>query len=60
MKKYKIKNIIGTFGYILDKEIEANDEYEAYEMILKDLADNLDCYVDIDLEESGGEHYENI
>ena len=51
MKKYRIENIIGTFGIFLDDEIEATSYIDAIECIMNEIIDNIGNYIDIELEE---------
>ena len=50
MKKYRIEDIIGSFGLFLDEEIEAEDSIDAKEQILMEICDNIGNYIDIELE----------
>lgn len=51
MTKYRVTNVVGYFGLFVDDEIEAEDEIEARELIMNEIMDNIDNYVDIELEE---------
>lgn len=50
MKKYKVIDIIGSFGLFLDEEIEAENSIEAREQIMDEIIDNIGNYIDIELE----------
>lgn len=50
MKKYKVIDIIGSFGLFLDEEIEAENIIEAREQIMDEIIDNIGNYIDIELE----------
>lgn len=51
MKTYRVVDIFGTFGFLLDEEVEAMDETEAKEYILNEILDDIGNYIDIDVEE---------
>ena len=51
MKKFKVTEIIGSFGIFIDDEIEAEDEIDAKEEILNEIMDNIGNYIDIEVEE---------
>lgn len=51
MAKYRIEDIITSFGLFLDDEIEAEDEYDAKEQIMNEIMDNIGNYIDIEVEE---------
>ena len=51
MKKFKVVDIIGSFGIFLDEEVEADSEFEAMEIVFNEIDDNLGNYIDIELEE---------
>ena len=50
MKRYKVIDIIGSFGLFLDEEIEAANSIEASEQIMDEIIDNIGNYIDIELE----------
>lgn len=50
MKRYKVIDIIGSFGLFLDEEIEAENSIEASEQIMDEIIDNIGNYIDIELE----------
>ena len=50
MKRYKVIDIIGSFGLFLDEEIEAENSIEAQEQIMYEIIDNIGNYIDIELE----------
>ena len=54
MKKYKVDDIICSFGIFLDEEVEANSQSEAQEMVLYEIIDNIGNYIDIVLEKIEG------
>lgn len=51
MKKYRVYDILTSFGMFIDDEIEAEDECDAKEYIMNEIIDNIGNYVDIELEE---------
>ena len=51
MKKYRVYDILTSFGMFLDEEIEAEDECDAKEYIMNEIIDNIGNYIDIELEE---------
>ena len=51
MKKYRVEDIMTSFGLFLDDEIEAEDETDAKEYIMNEIMDNIGNYIDIELEE---------
>lgn len=51
MKKFRIIDIVPSFGIFIDDEYEAEDEHEALDMIFNEIIDNIGNYVDIDVEE---------
>ena len=51
MKKFRITDIVTSFGIFIDDEYEAEDEYEALDMIFNEIIDNIGNYIDIDVEE---------
>lgn len=51
MKKYRVYDILTSFGMFIDDEIEAKDECDAKEYIMNEIIDNIGNYVDIELEE---------
>ena len=51
MKKFKVKDIIGSFGIFLDEEIEAENEFDAQDQVFNEIYDDLGNYIDIELEE---------
>lgn len=53
MKKYKVVNIIGSFGILLDEELEADNETEAREEIFNKIYNNISIFIGIELEEIG-------
>lgn len=50
MKKYRVDDIICSFGIFLDEEVEAESQSEAQEIVLNEIYDNLGNYIDIVLE----------
>ena len=54
MKKYKVEDIICSFGLFLDEEVEANSYSEASEEIMNEIIDNIGTYIDTELEEIEG------
>ena len=54
MKKYRVEDIICSFGIFLDEEVEANSYSEASEEIMNEIIDNIGNYIDIELEEIDG------
>lgn len=50
MKKYRVEDILTSFGIFLDEEIEAEDEIDAKEQILNEIMDNICNYIEIELE----------
>lgn len=50
MKKYRVEDIITSFGIFLDEEVEAESETEAKEEVLYEIMDNIGNYIDIELE----------
>lgn len=50
MKKYRVDDIICSFGIFLDDEVEAENQIEAQEIILNEIIDNIGNYIDIILE----------
>lgn len=50
MKRYRVEDIITSFGIFLDDEIEAKNETEAKEEVLNEIIDNIGNYIDIELE----------
>lgn len=50
MKKYRVDDIICSFGIFLDEEVEADSQSEAQEIVLNEIMDNIGNYIDIDLE----------
>lgn len=51
MKKYRVEDIIGSFGIFLDDEIEAENYSEAVEEVMNEIIDNIGNYIEIELEE---------
>lgn len=51
MKKYRVEDILCSFGIFLDDEIEAEDEIDAKESVMNEIIDNIGNYIDIELEE---------
>jgi hypothetical protein len=51
MKKFRIIDIVPSFGIFIDDEYEAENEYEALDMIFNEIIDNIGNYIDIDVEE---------
>ena len=51
MKKYRVYDILTSFGMFIDDEIEAEDECDAKEQIMNEIMDNIGNYIDIELEE---------
>lgn len=50
MKKYRVDDIICSFGIFLDEEFEAENQSEAKEIVFNEIMDNLGNYIDIVLE----------
>ena len=50
MKKYRVDDIICSFGIFLDEEVEAENQSEAKEIVFNEIMDNLGNYIDIVLE----------
>ena len=50
MKKYRVDDIICSFGIFLDEEVEAENQSEAREIVFNEIMDNLGNYIDIVLE----------
>lgn len=50
MKKYRVDDIICSFGIFLDDEVEAENQIEAQEMVFNEIIDNIGNYIDIILE----------
>ena len=50
MKKYRVDDIICSFGIFLDEEVEAENQSEAQEIVFNEIMDNLGNYIDIVLE----------
>ena len=48
---YRVEDIITSFGIFLDDEVEAEDEYEAKELVLNEIIDNIGNYIEIEVEE---------
>ena len=51
MKKYRVEDIICSFGIFLDDEIEAENYSEAVEEVMNEIIDNIGNYIEIELEE---------
>jgi len=51
VKKYRVEDIIGSFGIFLDDEIEAENYSEAVEEVMNEIIDNIGNYIEIELEE---------
>lgn len=51
MKKYRVVDIIGSFGLFIDDIVEAEDEYDAMEKVFYEIDENLGNYLDIEVEE---------
>lgn len=58
MKKYRIDDIICSFGIFLDEEVEADSQSEAQEIVLNEIMDNIGNYIDIVLERIDDENLE--
>ena len=58
MAKYKVEDIMTSFGMFIDDEIEAEDECDAKEQIMNEIMDNIGNYIDIELEEIFEEDFE--
>lgn len=54
MNRYKVVDIVGSFGLFLDDIVEADNYVEAIEQVLNEIDDNLGNYIDIELEEIDG------
>ena len=50
MNKYRVDDIICSFGIFLDEEVEADSQSEAQEIVLNEIMDNIGNYIDIVLE----------
>ena len=59
MKKYRVDDIICSFGIFLDEEVEAENQTEAQEIIFNEIMDNLGNYIDIVLEKIDEEDLES-
>ena len=51
MRKFKIIDIIPSFGIFLDEEIEAENACEAAEEVMMQICDNIGNYIDIEFDE---------
>ena len=51
MAKYRVEDIMTSFGIFIDDEIEAEDECDAKDQIMNEIMDNIGNYIDIELEE---------
>ena len=51
MKKYRVNDIITSFGIFLDCEVEAQDDVKAIEIVLDKIMDNIGNYIDIEVEQ---------
>lgn len=51
MAKYRVEDIMTSFGLFLDDEIEAEDDVDAKEQVMMEIIDNIGNYIDIELEE---------
>lgn len=51
MKKYRVVDIIASFGMFLDDIVEAENRIDAMEEVLFQISDNLGNYIDIEVEE---------
>lgn len=58
MKKYRVDDIICSFGIFLDDEVEAENQIEAQEIVLNEIIDNIGNYIDIILEKIEDEEVE--
>ena len=59
MKKYRVDDIICSFGIFLDEEVEADSQSEAQEIVLNEIMDNIGNYIDIVLEKFDDEDLES-
>ena len=59
MKKYRVDDIICSFGIFLDDEVEADSQSEAQEIVLNGIIDNIGNYIDIVLERIEDENLES-
>ncbi len=59
MKKYRVDDIICSFGIFLDEEVEANSQSEAKEIVMYEIVDNIGNYIDIVLEKIEDEDFES-
>ena len=50
MKKYRVEDIICSFGLFLDDEIEAENRIDAQEQVFNEIYDNLGNYIEVVLE----------
>lgn len=50
MKKYRVEDIICSFGLFLDEEYEGEDSTDVKEQIMCEIMDNIGNYIDIELE----------
>ena len=51
MKKYRVEDIICSFGLFLDEEYEGENGIDVREQIMEEIIDNIGNYIDIELEE---------
>ena len=59
MKRYRVDDIICSFGIFLDEEVEADSQSEAQEIVLNEIIDNIGNYIDIVLEKVDDEDLES-
>jgi hypothetical protein len=50
MKKYRVDEIVSSFGIFLDEVVEAESQLEAQEIILNEIYDNIGNYIEVVLE----------
>lgn len=59
MKKYRVDDIICSFGIFLDEEVEAKNKMDAMDKVFNEIIDNLGNYIEIELEEIENEDLES-
>lgn len=50
MKKYRVDDIVCSFGIFLGEEVEAESQLEAQEIVLNEIYDNIGNYIEVVLE----------
>lgn len=58
MKKYRVVDVVGSFGIFIDDEIEAEDDVDAMEQVFNEIYDNIGNYIDIAVEEIEDDDFE--